>query len=279
MIGFLNVNKPQGMSSAQVVALVKKLCPKGTKVGHMGTLDPMATGVLPIAIGRATRLFDLMQDKQKTYIATFRFGYTTDTYDITGQTTAQTSNLPTAKDINNILGQFVGKIQQLPPQYSAKMVGGVRAYDLARKGRDVPLSPCQVQIFDIKLLKDLGQNEYQFEIVCGSGTYIRSLCRDIAQSLGSLGVMASLVRTKTGQFDIVDAINVEDLSLDKIVGVDTVITLPHIDLTQQQLKNLLDGKKVRFDMPDGKYLGYCDNMLQLVLEINAGTSADKIWLR
>lgn len=279
MIGFLNINKPKGLSSAQVVARVKHLCPKGTKVGHMGTLDPMASGVLPIAIGRATRLFDIMQNKQKEYIATFKFGYTTDTLDITGKITQETKILPTYKQIESTLSCFIGKIKQLPPSFSAKNIDGKRAYDLARKGKEVKLELCEVNIYDFKLIDDLGDNAYRFKIVCGSGTYIRSLCRDLALKLGTLGVMTDLVRTKTGYFDLNNAVGLDELSLTNLIDIDKIIDAQKIELSEQQLRTLLDGKKLVWNKQDGLYLGYLNNELQLLFNIKQGNTTNKVWLR
>lgn len=277
--GFLNVNKPSGVSSAWGVARVKRICPKGTKVGHMGTLDPMASGVLPIAVGRATRLFDMMQNKQKRYIATFKFGLTTDTLDVEGQTLETTNVIPNSQQIKDALSSFVGKIEQLPPNFSAKSINGVRAYNLARKGQQVNLKPCFVEIFDIKLTNELANNEYQFDIVCGSGTYIRSLCRDLAAKLGSLAVMTSLVRIQTGKFDLNNALSIDDISLDKIITIDQIVDAKKIVLTNLQLRTLLDGKKLILNEQDGNYLGYYENEIQLMFNIKNKTITNKIWLR
>ena len=277
--GFLNVNKPSGVSSAWVVARVKRICPKGTKVGHMGTLDPMASGVLPIAVGRATRLFDMMQNKQKRYIATFKFGLTTDTLDVEGQTLETTNVIPNSQQIKDALSSFVGKIEQLPPNFSAKSINGVRAYNLARKGQQINLKPCFVEIFDIKLTNELANNEYQFDIVCGSGTYIRSLCRDLAAKLGSLAVMTSLVRIQTGKFDLNNALSIDNISLDKIITIDQIVDAKKILLTNLQLHTLLDGKKLILNEQDGNYLGYYENEIQLMFNIKNKTITNKIWLR
>ena len=279
MLGFLNINKPSGLTSSKVVALVKRLCPRGTKVGHMGTLDPMASGVLPIAIGRATRLFDLMQDKQKEYVATFKFGLTTDTLDATGITTDTTKNIPTEQQIVNKLSSFVGEIEQMPPAYSAKMVGGVRAYEKARKGQEVLLKPCKVKIFKFELLEKIDQSTYKFKIQCGSGTYIRSLCRDLAAQLNSLAVMTELVRTKTGPFCLENSLSCDNINLSSIMLVDQVLNYPKLSLSEVELKVLLDGKQIKKNCLDGAYLGYVGNELQLVLTMKNGCSTTKIWLR
>ncbi|MBQ7602669.1 MAG: tRNA pseudouridine(55) synthase TruB [Clostridia bacterium] len=279
MIGFFNINKPSGVSSAQVVAKIKHMCPKATKVGHMGTLDPMASGVLPIAVGRATRLFDLMQNKQKEYIATFKFGYSTNTLDATGEIVEKTNVLPSAKEIEAVLPSFVGEIEQIPPSFSAKNVEGTRAYKLARNGKQVVLKSCKVKIFDIQLLKELKKDEFVFKIVCGSGTYIRSLCRDIASKLGTLATMTALIRTKTGNFDIGAAKNFACITAKDIVPIDEVFDYPKITLMGDELTTLLQGKKVCFSQQNGMFFGIYDNKIQLVLKIKNGICVDKIWLR
>ena len=280
MIGFFNVNKPQGITSAQVVAKVKKLCPKGTKVGHFGTLDPMASGVLPIAVGRATRLFNLMQNKQKQYIATFKFGVSTNTLDATGEIDGNSNIIPTKQQILDVLPKFRGKIMQMPPNFSAKMVNGKRAYDLARNGKEVILKPCEVEIFEIILLEQTSKDEFKFSITCGSGTYIRSLGRDIAKSLNSLAIMTSLVRTKTGAFKIEEATNLNDLTINNLVGVDVVLPdYKKVEISDANLLLLLQGKTVKFNLEDGNYLVYNNGNIQLLLNIKDKCSNNKIWLK
>ncbi len=214
MIGFINVNKPSGMSSGAVVSKIRKLA-NIKRVGHMGTLDPLACGVLPIAIGKATRMFDYFLDKEKSYSAIFEFGYETDTLDREGKTTATTSVLPTIEQILAILPKMVGEVDQMPPQYSAKSVDGVRAYKLARKGIEVELKPKRVTIHEIKVYSN-DEKSFRFDIRCSSGTYIRSICRDIARAVNSLATMTYLQRTESGGFTIDDAINLEDLTLKNV---------------------------------------------------------------
>ena len=156
MKGFVNVNKPTGISSSFVVQKVKKAlcsaCGQKVKVGHFGTLDPLASGVLPIAVGTATRLFDYAQAKVKVYQATFLFGVETDTFDREGAVTRTSDKIVAREDVQNALKGFIGKIEQIPPQYSAKSVNGKRAYQIAREGKEVELAPKQVEIYDFKLL-------------------------------------------------------------------------------------------------------------------------------
>ena len=279
MIGFLNINKKQGISSAAVVNKVKRLLPKGTKVGHMGTLDPIASGVLPIAVGRATRLFDLMQNKTKEYLATFKFGYTTDSLDITGEITKTTTVIPTEKQVLEALPSFVGVIQQTPPIFSAKSVDGVRAYEKARKGENFELKSCNVTIYSFNLIEKIDSTTYKFKVVCGSGTYIRSLCRDLGEKLGSLAVMTELLRTKTGPFCLENSQGCDNINTDKMLKIEEVLTFKKMELTQEQLTTLLQGKKVEFKIDDDTYLCYFNNELQLILNIKNGVGSNKIWLR
>lgn len=215
MQGFLNIYKDSGESSAKVVAHIKKLF-RNKKVGHMGTLDPMACGVLPIAVGKATRMFDYFLDKVKSYRAIFTFGYETDTLDALGEIINTHERIPTLDEVKNSTDKFVGEIDQLPPQFSAKNVNGVRAYQLARMGKNVVLSTKKVQIIDFKCLSQISENSFEFEITCGSGTYIRSLCRDLAYELGTFATMTFLERTNSGVFNIDSSIKAKELNNDNI---------------------------------------------------------------
>ena len=170
--GIIPINKPINWTSFDVVNKVKHTLRQiygknSPKVGHLGTLDPMATGVLLVTVGSATKLFDLMQQKTKTYVATFEFGYETDTLDATGEITNKSTNLPNIQQIEKVLPKFIGKISQIPPKYSAKSINGARAYDLARKGVEFELKPKLVEIFDIKIINFV-KNVIKLEIICGS---------------------------------------------------------------------------------------------------------------
>ena len=210
MIGVLNINKPRGVSSSFVVVKLKKLL-NTKKVGHMGTLDPLAQGVLPICVGRATKLFDYFLKKQKTYIATFEFGYQTSTLDLEGEVEEKTQVLPTKEQLISATQKMVGKSLQLPPKYSSKKVAGKKACDLIRSGKQVELKPCEIEIFDFKLLSEVAPNTYEFEITCSAGTYIRSIARDLALQVCSLATMTKLVRTKSGSFSLDNALDFEKL--------------------------------------------------------------------
>ena len=240
MIGFLNINKPTNISSAKIVAQIKnKLHIK--KAGHMGTLDPMASGVLPIAIGKACRMFDYLNEKIKYYRATFTFGYETDTLDSYGAITHENGPIPTKMQINEILSSLIGKVSQMPPKYSAKKVNGQRAYDLARQNVDFELKPKEITIFDIKLVEQK-QNNFVFDIQCSAGTYIRSICRDMAHMLDTFATMTSLIRTKSGYFELENSILVDNVTENDIISVEKVFSnYPKIFLDDDKSQKIKNG--------------------------------------
>lgn len=276
MRGFVNVNKPTGISSSFVVQKVKKaLCSASgqkVKVGHFGTLDPLASGVLPIAVGTATRLFDYAQAKVKVYQATFLFGVETDTFDSEGAVTKTDDKIILKSDVQTAIKVFIGKIKQIPPMYSAKSVNGKRAYQLAREGKEVDLAPKEVEILDFKLLEDdngsvmlksgeyaLKPNEFAFEIACSSGTYIRALARDLASTLGTVGYMSSLLRVKSGSFELADAVTIEEFSLNPLAYLKPIEfvadTFKSYDLDEKLKDRALNGVKLHLDdMPNGEFV-------------------------
>lgn len=247
------------MSSAYAVGAVKKKfnCP----CGHMGTLDPMAEGVLPVGIGKTSRLFQYLLDKEKTYIARFIFGYTTDTLDITGQVTERTFVVPTLEQIKSVLCDFVGEIMQVPPVYSAKCINGKRSYELAREGKEVSLDAKKVCILGIECLSQISDNEFEFKIDCKGGTYIRSLARDIALAVNSLGVMSKLTRTKCGIFTMENGIGVDEFKSSDdaekyIIASDDAVSFDKLNLTQAQAQKILDGVYENYGFADGTYRVY-----------------------
>ncbi len=279
MKGFINLIKPSGMSSAYAVGKVKKKL--NSPCGHMGTLDPMAEGVLPVGIGKTSRLFQYLLDKEKTYVARFIFGYTTDTLDVTGTVTERTDVVPDINIIQSVLGDFIGEIDQIPPKYSAKCIDGKRGYELARKGVDFELAPKKVTILDLVCLGKTGENEYEFVIKCKGGTYIRSLARDIAEKCGSLGVMSKLNRTACGVFDYSNGVSVEEFiscedATKYLIPPDDVTNFPIIRLTDKQATKILNGIFDKYDFEDGIYRVYNENefwgigtVKESVLKINA----------
>lgn len=254
MTGFINVNKETGVSSAFVVNRVKRLFK--TPAGHMGTLDPLASGVLPVAVGNACRLFDYFAGKKKTYLARFRFGVTTETLDNEGEKIFK-GEVPCANDIENALPALTGKIAQIPPAYSAKSVNGVRSYVLAREGREVELAPKEVEIFSFRLLEQTAPDEFAFEIVCGSGTYIRALARDLAAELKTYAYMSNLERTASGIFTIESAVALDRITAENasefLIPTEEVLPYPVLDLERERVFN---GLEERVDRDDGLYKLY-----------------------
>ena len=253
--GVIVINKPTDWTSFDVVNKIKRLIGL-SRVGHLGTLDPMATGVLLVTIGKATKLFDIMQEKKKTYVATFHFGEETNTLDSTGKITNSNNKIVTRKEIEAILNTFVGEISQIPPKYSAKSVNGVRAYTLARKNEDFVLPAKVVKIYELKII-DFNDNILTLEITCGSGTYIRALGRDIAYKLNTYATMISLVRTKVGKFDLNQSIDIKSLTKDNIenyfLPIDSVLDYNKIELSDINTKKILNGQTIKTDLKDGTY--------------------------
>ena len=254
MTGFLNIRKEEGASSAYVVSRVRRLV--HTPCGHMGTLDPLASGVLPVGIGNATRLFDFFLDKKKTYLAHFRFGVTTDTLDGEGAV-RPAGRVPSRAEIEGVLPGFIGEIDQLPPKYSAKSVNGRRSYELARAGQEVELSPKRVRIEGIELLEQTGADEFSFRIVCGGGTYIRALARDIAAKLGTGAYMSGLLRERSGPFSLETAVHLKDLTPENVaeylIPTDSVLPFPSITVEDTRY---FQGVRLPCAREDGLYKIY-----------------------
>jgi tRNA pseudouridine55 synthase len=212
MFGLLNIDKPAGLTSRDVVNRVQRLV-RPLKAGHAGTLDPLATGVLVVAIGQATRLVEYVQQMPKSYQATFLLGRTSDTEDIEGQVEELSApHVPTLAQIEAALPRFLGEIDQRPPLYSALKVAGSPAYKMARRGEPVELASRKVEIYSLQMVR-YAYPELELVVECGSGTYIRSLGRDLAESLGTGAVMSALRRMAIGTFHADDAIRLDDLSL------------------------------------------------------------------
>ena len=211
MDGFLVLNKPLSKTSSDCVVFVRKRLPRGTAIGHGGTLDPMASGVLPVCVGVATRLFDYIIDKQKTYVAELQLGVITDTQDATGAVVERRSVNVTDADVRAALPRFIGDIWQTPPMYSAIKRGGKRLYELARRGESVEVAPRACRVDDVRLTASLGDGRYRLEVDCGKGVYIRTLCHDIGAYLGCGGHMATLERTRAGVFTLENALTLEEV--------------------------------------------------------------------
>ena len=261
MDGVIIINKQKGFTSHDIVnAIRKKLDIK--KVGHTGTLDPNATGVLPILVGKATKISKYLIEHDKTYIATIKLGEKTDTGDSEGQVieTKKVSENLEEKNINQVLNNFLGKQKQLPPMYSAIKINGKKLYEYAREGQEVKVEPRDIEIYKIKLL-EYKNNKIKFEVECSKGTYIRTLCEDVANKLGTLGYMEELQRTKVNNFDIKDAISLE--YLDKVTIKEKIISIeeifkdkPNIDLNNKKLELFLNGVQLTHDLNNGLYRIY-----------------------
>ena len=278
--GFINLNKPSGISSAAAVSKIKRLT--GLACGHMGTLDPLASGVLPVAFGNASRLFNYLLDKEKVYRAVFRFGTDTDTLDSTGEVLQSGLPVPSESEINNVLQNFVGEIEQIPPAYSAKSIGGVRAYRLARQGKEVELAPKKVAVHSVELLARLNETDYEFRISCGGGTYIRSLARDIAAACGTCAIMTSLIREKSGAFELSASVALEELTQENWCGFavapDAVFAMPVCNICGSDAAKLRNGLKLATDLADGEYKLYFDGAFYGIAAAENGLLRAKVKL-
>jgi tRNA pseudouridine55 synthase len=254
--GWIVIDKPVGPGSTQIVGAVKRALREGgyakAKVGHGGTLDPLASGVLPVALGEATKLAGRMLDADKAYVFTLAFGAETDTLDLEGKVIATSGARPTRTELEGILPRFTGEIEQVPPAYSALKVDGKRAYDLARAGEEVALKSRRVTVHALQLVA-CGPEEVTLEARVSKGTYIRSLARDIARALGTVGHVAMLRRTKAGPFTLDRAISLDNLAerakrrtleqalLPLTAGLDDI---PALSVTPDQAGALRQGRKV-----------------------------------
>ena len=210
MDGIINLYKPRGYTSHDAVARIKRFC--GTKrVGHAGTLDPMADGVLPILVGRAAAAQEYLMNHDKRYLAGMRFGLVTDTGDITGRVISQTAVKLNCKDIGVAAENFTGKIRQIPPMYSAIKINGKKLYELAREGITVERREREIEIYKIEVLKAVTDTDFLVRVECSKGTYIRTLCEDIGEMLGCGGTLYSLTREACGEFDISDTVTLDEI--------------------------------------------------------------------
>ena len=215
--GVVNLLKPPGMTSSDAVTDIRKLF--GTRrVGHAGTLDPGAAGVLPVCVGRATRLFDYLVDKQKEYIAEVCFGVSTDTQDSYGRVLARAESSVSADGLRAVLPAFTGGIDQVAPMYSAVRVGGKKLYQLARQGAEAVEIHREVEVYSLELIGRTGENRFLLKMACSKGTYVRSVCADLGTALGAPAHMSFLLRTRAGRFAIEDAYTFAELSAMKAQG-------------------------------------------------------------
>ncbi|WP_374700395.1 tRNA pseudouridine(55) synthase TruB [Sporomusa ovata] len=245
--GIINVLKPPGMTSHDVVSYIRRLY-SIKRVGHAGTLDPAAAGVLPVFIGKATRLVEYLADADKSYRAELTFGFETDTGDDTGKILNSRSYIrPELSEIEAALASFVGENEQIPPMYSAIKIGGKKLYELARQGQVVERKPRKIIINTISLVTEC-ETGIVFDVTCSKGTYIRVLCADIGSRLNCLAVMSFLVRTRVGSFHLEQALTLEEIAANKeqaIQTADSVLThLPAIMLSEQEAQAIKNGRSI-----------------------------------
>lgn len=250
--GWLIIDKPAGMGSTDVVNQTRRLL-DANKNGHAGTLDPFATGVLPVAFGEATKLIPYITDGSKEYEFTLKFGTATNTDDTEGEVIARSDIIPSTEQILSVLPQFTGTVTQIPPAYSAIKINGERAYKLARKGKTPDMPPRQVEIYKLELLNRLSADSFYFRVCCSKGTYIRSLGRDIALKLGTYGHLQALRRTKCAVFTLADTILLENLKnmvyeeerLSKLLPVETSLRdIAVIAVSEEDAVKLRHGQSV-----------------------------------
>lgn len=247
--GIIIIDKPEGWTSQDVAAKLRGVFHE-RRIGHGGTLDPMATGVLPIFVGRATRAVEFFESAEKEYIVGLRLGLETNTQDITGETVAEKPVSAARDQVEAALPRFLGPQQQLPPMYSAVKIGGKKLYELARQGKTVERKPRNIEIFELELLEG-GGRDYLLRIRCSKGTYVRTLCHEIGQALGCGGCMSSLRRTKAGCYDIRQAVSLDALLHAQdpaalLQPVDSLFAdLPAVTAAPSQLKPIFNGAPAR----------------------------------
>ena len=253
---WLNIYKPRGISSAKLVSMVKKILGKEVKIGHAGTLDVEAEGILPLAVGEATKLIQLLIDARKTYIFTVKFGLQTDSGDYTGKVIATKDYIPSQEEAYTVCSKFIGNVTQIPPAFSALKVNGVRAYKLAREGKEVELKPRNITIYNLKCLNfDEKNATATYYTECSKGTYIRTLAEDLALSLQSLGFVIELRRTQVGIFKEENAIQIKspdeitkNFLEEKSIKIESILDdILVLDATDSQAQKIRYGQKCQFD--------------------------------
>ena len=281
MTGFVNVLKPTGMTSSDVVCRVKRIL-RTKKVGHLGTLDPAASGVLPIAVGKATKFFDYFLKKDKEYIAEVEFGIETDTLDSFGNITKKV-NVKISKDqIEKVLPKFIGKVSQVPPKYSAIKINGKKACDLARSDVDFEIKPREIEIFSVELLNEFKGNKFLFKVHCSAGTYIRTLFNDIAFEMGTVATTPVIIRTKSGRFTNETAITLDELEkLGECTKVEEVFNdYKIITINEFEARKLINGVSIEADknIKDKEFFLSYENKLIGLYEIKNGKYSRIVYL-
>ena len=244
------------MGSTAVVSIAKRATKQ--KVGHLGTLDPMAAGVLPVAVGKATKLFDYFLNKDKKYFAIATFGVLTDTLDSDGKVVKTDNKIIQKTQIEAVLCEFLGNISQIPPEYSSVHVNGERAYNLARNGKQVQIEPRQITIYRLNLQREIAPNMFAFNLHCSAGTYVRALIRDIAVRLGTVATTTCIIRTASGKFNAENSCTLQDVKSGtaRLVDVAEVVDLPKLQLEQSDVSKLLNGQPSELNLSNGEYLAY-----------------------
>lgn len=256
--GILVIDKPSGITSHDVINTVRKKL-HTRKVGHTGTLDPLATGVLIVCVEKATKLVEYLTAERKIYEVSAKFGIKTDTGDITGSIIREDQNVIIDSNmLNNVIKNFVGKQKQIPPMYSAIKINGKKLYELAREGIEIERQARDIEIYDINNISQ-DKDILKFSVACSKGTYIRTLCEDIAEKLGTVATMINLKRIKNGNFDIQNAIDLDLISEEKIIPIEKLFD-KEIDVTND-LKKLLNGIDIVVEKPDGLYKLYTDKFI------------------
>lgn len=283
MQGILIINKPQGYTSQDVVSKVKKIL-NVKKAGHTGTLDPMATGVLPVLIGEYTKLSKYLIEHDKTYVAKLKLGLKTDTGDLEGNVIEEKEfdkSILEKSNVENVLKSFLGKQKQIPPMYSAIKINGKKLYEYAREGIEVEVEPRDIELYKLNLLS-IENDEIEFEVSCSKGTYIRVVCEDIAKTLGTIGTMSSLNRTIVDKFNISQAITFEELESIKenidsrLIKMEDVFDhLPKLTLNKRKEDLFFNGVMLTFEYQDGVYNIYDSNNIY----IGTGTIKDNLLKR
>ena len=263
MNGIVIIDKPQGWTSQDVTARLRRVF-QTRRIGHGGTLDPMATGVLPVFVGRATRGVEFFEHAEKTYETVLRLGLTTDTEDTSGTVLTECDAFVTGEELEAVLAQFRGEILQVPPMYSALKVGGQKLVDLARKGKTVERQPRPITIHELTLL-GMEAEGIRLRVRCSKGTYIRTLCKDIGEALGCGGCMAALRRVQAGEYTIAEAVPLEELLESEnpeqhLRPVDSMFrNYPAVTLSEKQELRCRNGNSFTLGIADGTYRAYGKN--------------------
>ena len=266
MNGIILIDKPQGWTSHDVVGKLRGILHE-RRLGHSGTLDPLATGLLVVFIGRATRAVEFAEADRKEYIAGLRLGMSTDTQDITGRIISKETDIPDEPEVRIAIERFRGELEQIPPMYSAVKIGGKKLYELARKGESIERKPRHITIFGLEIT-GRSDNDYILDVVCSKGTYIRTLCHDIGTALGCGGCMSSLRRTKSGVFSVDNAYTIAEIQEAADRGEEEKLLLPidtlfagytKLSVDADSEKKLKNGCIINTSSPDGRFRVYSED--------------------